>query len=112
MLNTSRPSGRRPHSRIIGQLRLEGIPVAVPDDLIDPYRVFDAFRRSNPVDGSEGATLMVRSGEPTRPPPDGFRIISTYDPARPWGAFEGYDEPILFFGDQPTSVMIGPPPST
>ncbi|QYG94651.1 glycosyltransferase family 39 protein [Iamia sp. SCSIO 61187] len=87
---------------VIGQLRLEGVDVRLVDEERENDYVLYDYRARHPATGEEAVHILLRVG--TSAPPEGYRLLSSYDPAEPVESYEGYSVPLFFA--VPTTVFV------
>lgn len=88
---------------VISQLRLRGyeVQIQVVDDWKETWR---AFQARHPTDGTHDVTIEMH-GRPADSPPEGFRLLSTYDPQDPPPAFAEHRTKVLFGGGRQVSEV-------
>ena len=92
---------------LVGQLRLDGYTVQV--DIFDPWGGWGIYQAEHPPGSPPDLIVYVEVSPKSPPPPEGSRLISSWDPARPTSAFEGYDQMGAFgIGGQPSRVFVVP----
>lgn len=97
---------------LLAQLRLRGHTVQI--EVPDWWGQYLHYQLRHPADEPPDLVVFVRGAERAPEPPPGAELLSTYDPASPPPAFEGYDGPMLLTGGRGRSwlFLLEPEPAS
>ena len=91
---------------LVGQLRLHDVQVLYTSRLPETG-MFPQYRATGHEGAADVMVVVIRAGDQADEPLDGYRRISSYDPAKPVQRYAGYRKRTAFgLGIEPTAVYV------